>query len=77
MQATYFRQQSASKCLNAGSSEVNCLNATLVVGHRDSVAAKEMVFFGLFNLSFTKKSSFFITSSGIFDKIFTDFRVYV
>lgn len=41
VRATYIRQQSASKCLNAGSSEVNYLNAALVVvGHRDSAAAK-------------------------------------
>lgn len=30
---SYFRQQSASKCLNAGSSEVNCFKATRLVGH--------------------------------------------
>lgn len=41
VQATYIRQQSASKCLNAGSSEVNYLNAArIVVGHRASAAAK-------------------------------------
>lgn len=33
MQAMGFRLQSASKCLNAGSREVNCLNALLIVGH--------------------------------------------
>ncbi len=39
MQATYIRQQSASKCLNAGFREVNYLNAVLVVGQSGSVVA--------------------------------------
>lgn len=42
VQATYIRQQSASKCLNAGFSEVNYLNAALVVGQWGSVVAKEI-----------------------------------
>lgn len=42
VRATYFRQQSASKCLKEGSREVNCLNAMLRVGHCGSMAAEDM-----------------------------------